>query len=60
VDASQLTAAVSYDGPYAVIQHEALDFRHAPGRTAKYVEEPLLEHHDTLQEIIAAQIRRAT
>lgn len=59
VDESRLTGAVSYDTVYAVYQHEKLELRHAPGRTAKYVEEPLLENHAALQEIIAAQIRRA-
>lgn len=59
VDAERLVGGVSYDTVYAVYQHERLDLRHAQGRTAKYVEEPLLEEHETLQGIIAAQIRRA-
>lgn len=59
-DAASLTAAVSYDTPYAVYQHERMDLRHAPGRTAKYLETPLNEEAATAQEIIAAQVRRAT
>lgn len=59
VDESALTAAVSYDTPYAVRQHEELTYRHAPGRTAKYLEGPLVEEADTVGEIIAAQVRRA-
>lgn len=59
VDEAALQAAVSFDGPYSVIQHERLDFRHAPGRTAKYVEGPLNESAVTVAALIAAEIRRA-
>lgn len=59
VDESTLTAAVSYDTPYAVRQHEELNYRHDAGRTAKYLELPLAEEADTVGEIIAAQVRRA-
>lgn len=58
VDESTLTAAVSYDTPYAVRQHEELDYRHAPGRQAKYLEQPLNANRGPVQRIIAAQIRR--
>jgi hypothetical protein len=55
-----LEAAVSYNAhPYDVIQHERLDFRHANGRTAKYLEGPLNAERDTVGEIIATQLRRA-
>lgn len=59
VDEGNLTAAVSYDTPYAVRQHEELDYRHDPGRTAKYLEDPLNEQADTVAELIAAEVRRA-
>lgn len=59
VDEGDLTAAVSYDTPYAVIQHERMDFRHAPGRQAKYLEQPLFQSRAQVQAIIAAQLRRA-
>lgn len=59
VDASTLTAAVSYNTPYAVRQHEELDYRHAPGRTAKYLENPLNAARQEVGQIIAAQMRRA-
>lgn len=59
VDETELTAAVSYDTPYAVRQHEELDYRHDTGRTAKYLEDPLNEQADTVAELIAAQVRRA-
>lgn len=57
-DRASLTAAVSYDTVYAVRQHEELTWRHAPGRTAKYLEGPANEERDTIGEIIAAAIRR--
>ncbi|MEU9141708.1 hypothetical protein AB0D33_38210 [Streptomyces sp. NPDC048404] len=60
VDESSLTAAVSFDTPYAVRQHEDLTARHDSGRTAKYLERPLHEENGVITEIIAAQVRRAT
>ncbi|MEU1141778.1 hypothetical protein ABZ392_33720 [Streptomyces sp. NPDC005885] len=59
VDGSSLTAMVSYDTPYAVVQHERLDYRHAPGRTAKYLEGPLNANRSEVLALIAAQLRRA-
>lgn len=59
VDEPSLTAMVSYDTPYAVVQHERLDYRHAPGRTAKYVEGPLNASRAEVFALIAAQMRRA-
>ncbi|WP_282698225.1 hypothetical protein [Streptomyces sp. CC208A] len=59
VDESSLTAMVSYDTPYAVVQHERMDFRHAPGRTAKYLERSLNAGRQTVRALIAAQLRRA-
>lgn len=59
VDETALTAAVSYDTPYAVRQHEELTYRHDPGRKAKYLEDPLNESAGTVARIIAAQVRRS-
>lgn len=59
VDASAMTAAVSYDTPYAVVQHENLSFEHDSGRKAKYLEDPAESERDTMQNIIAEQLRRA-
>lgn len=58
VDSGSLTAAVSYDTPYAVRQHEEMTYRHAPGRKAKYLEDPANRERETLRELIATQIRR--
>ncbi|MFE4548280.1 hypothetical protein [Streptomyces sp. NPDC056785] len=59
VDEPSLTGMVSYDTPYAVAQHERLDYRHAPGRTAKYLENSLNGARAEVLAIIAAQMRRA-
>lgn len=53
-----LTAAVSYDTPYAVRVHEDLTARHDPGRTAKYLERPFIAERETMLDIIAAEMRR--
>lgn len=34
---------VSYDTPYAVIQHENMSFNHQRGRKAKYLEDPVYD-----------------
>ncbi|WKX70046.1 hypothetical protein [Streptomyces sp. XD-27] len=59
VDETDLTAAVSYDTPYAVRQHEELGYRHDAGRKAKYLEDPLNQEAATVAEIIAAAVRRS-
>ncbi|MET9429801.1 hypothetical protein [Streptomyces sp. NPDC003036] len=59
VDGQELTAAVSYDTPYAVRQHEELGYRHAPGRSAKYLERPMQSEAATVAALIAAQLRRS-
>lgn len=58
VDEEDLTAAVSFDTPYAVIQHERLDFRHANGRQAKYLEQPFHGEREVMLAIIATAVRR--
>ncbi|MFI8200032.1 hypothetical protein ACIF6K_26510 [Streptomyces sp. NPDC085942] len=59
VDEDELRAAIAYDTPYAVRQHEDMTLRHDAGRTAKFVEQPMAEEADTVGEIIAAEMRRA-
>ena len=67
VDEAELIGMVTYsarndkdDYDYAVRQHEDLTLRHAAGRTAKFLEAPLLEEKDTLARIVAETIRRAS
>ena len=57
-DGATVVAAVSYDTPYAVAQHERLDFRHDEGRQAKYLETPLLAEANTVRDIVAAEVRK--
>lgn len=59
VDEANLRAAVSYDSPYAVRQHEELTWRHDPGRKAKYLEDPMNAEGPTALEIVAAEVRMA-
>lgn len=65
VDADAVVAAVSYGGDneqlgiVALVQHEDLTLRHAPGRTGKYLEGPLMAEADTVAQIEAAEVRRA-
>lgn len=59
VDEAILRAAVAYDTPYAVRQHEELEWRHAPGRQAKYLESALNDSATEVRDVIAAQLRRA-
>ena len=54
-----MTAAVSYDTPYAVAQHENLTYRHNEGRRAKWLEQAMHEEADAIREIIADAIRGA-
>ncbi|MFJ2892494.1 hypothetical protein ACIO53_41350 [Streptomyces sp. NPDC087305] len=59
VDEEALTAGVSYDTKYAARQHEDLTLQHDAGRTAKFLEGPLTEEAATVEDIIAAQVRRS-
>ena len=53
--------AVSFDTPYAVRQHEELDYRHDEGRSAKYLERPHTEAagDGTAAAIAATELRKA-
>lgn len=60
VDEPSMTAAVSYDTPYAVAQHENMEYQHAPGREAKYLERPWAASVRWALPMIAKEIRKAT
>jgi hypothetical protein len=59
VDEGELVAAVSYDTPYAARQHEELTWRHARGRQAKYLEQPLNGTRAQQTQIIARELKRS-
>ncbi len=56
-DRQQLKVAVSYDTPYAVVQHEEMSFQHDAGREAKYLENAFNATLPTLRDHIASRIR---
>ncbi|GAA4945964.1 hypothetical protein GCM10023334_058620 [Nonomuraea thailandensis] len=58
VDENELRSVVSYDGSYAVPQHENLDYKHKPGRTAKFLELAVREEREVVRLLIAKQIRQ--
>lgn len=59
VDVDGLEGSISYDTPYAVIQHEALDFHHpVPGRKAKYLEDPMNSEQRKMLNLMAVSLRR--
>lgn len=58
VDRERMRAAVSYDTPYAVRQHEDLNLKHDNGRTAKYLERPMATENAVMRELIRARVRR--
>lgn len=58
-DQAEGTVAVSYDRPYAVVQHEELSYRHAPGRKAKYLEDPAIAERETMTAIAGKRVQRA-
>lgn len=51
------SCTVFYDTPYAVRQHEELDWNHDPGRTAKYLENALNSEQDALLKIAQRELR---
>lgn len=59
VDPEELRAAVSYDTPYAVRQHEDMTLRHDEGRSAKFLERALVSEQDTCRRIVADAIAGA-
>lgn len=58
LDDQALKGAVSYDTPYSVRQHETLEYRHAPGRSAKYLEIPFHAERQVMLDLVAARARR--
>jgi len=52
--------AITYNKSYAVRQHEELDYRHAEGRIAKYLELPFQQNQLKALEIMAREINKGT
>lgn len=53
VGSGRLSGHCEYNQAYAQIQHENLSYRHAPGKQAKYLEQPLYENADRYMQRLA-------
>lgn len=53
-----LTVQVGYSGPYAVAQHERLDYRHDQGRRAKWLESTFKERANDVARMLANRLRK--
>lgn len=56
---SQMEVYISYNTPYAIKQHEELGYRHAPGRKAKYLEDPFNRKKGPGLKYIEKKIKQA-
>lgn len=57
-DPGARSVAVSFDRPYAVVQHEDLTLRHDSGRTAKYLEGPMNSERAIMLQLVATAAGR--
>lgn len=55
----QVWLKVGYDLPYAIVQHERLDFNHPKGGKAKYLEDPYNENAAKYERVIQKAVKRA-
>lgn len=53
-----LNGAVTFDTVYAQRQHEELDWKHKPGRSAKYLEKPMNSEREVVLQLMAVPLRR--
>lgn len=62
VDSDALVASAYYDPPsrpiYAIVQHEALSYRHPPGEQAKFLEKPMRASRGAASQAIANEIAK--
>jgi hypothetical protein len=58
VDRANLVGSVSYDTPYTRVQHENLQFRHDPGRRAKWLERTWAEQSGRVGAYLADRLKR--
>lgn len=55
-EGQQDIGAVGFGTPYAVIQHESLDFDHPNGGEAKYLERPYLENKERYKQRLGDEL----
>ncbi|MYY08826.1 hypothetical protein GT204_07890 [Streptomyces sp. SID4919] len=53
-----LIGAISFDTMYAVRQHEEITWKHAPGRQAKFLEQPMNSEREVMLRLMAVPLRR--
>ena len=56
----RISVTLSYGGaaePYAIVQHESLDFKHPNGGQAKFLEQPLNEAMSDMNARLAARLQ---
>lgn len=53
-----LDGAITYDTVYARRQHEELDWKHLPGRKAKYLEDAMNSEREVVLRLMAVGFRR--
>lgn len=58
VDPGSHQAAVSFDTPYAVRQHEEMDYAHDDGRQAKYLEQPMHTEAATIAYLAQGAVKK--
>lgn len=56
-EGDSIYVTVGYDLPYAIVQHERLDFHHPKGGKAKYLEDPYKENVARYERFIKDAIR---
>lgn len=59
IDEQALTVRVGYSVPYALRQHEELDYQHPKGGKAKYLEDPFNENAEKYGKSIEKAVGRA-
>lgn len=59
VENTEIYVEVGYDLPYAMVQHERLDFNHPKGGKAKYLADPYNENKAKYEKLIDHQVRKA-
>lgn len=57
---NEIIGTVSFNKPYALVQHEDLSFHHPRGGQAKYLEQPLNQNRDRYKDFIKNKIREVT
>lgn len=57
VDADEDSATISYDTAYAIRQHEEVQYRHASGRRAKWLELTMQEEVNAVRNFLADRMR---